>query len=749
MAIYDDASFIFLGSAAAGVDNKDFSKVPCVKPVEVTGSELLSSSDGDWTLGTGASINNGVITVDGSQSDSINLFQNITDLDNKSAKISFTISNYSAGTIQGQFFGGNEVTSSVGQNGTFAFTKDIGGSHNGNAGFGVSLDFAGTISDISIKEVTTKAADFDISRDSNLDATRVGPSGLIEKGRENLLLQSNSFDTTWTTNSASITGGQAGYDGSNNAWELKATGNGTTHLARVTQDSLSVSNVSTFSVHVKAGNTNFVRLNALTSGTNVNNYFDLSNGTVGSSPSATVVTSSIEAAGNGFYRISITSKGDAAISEVRIQVADADGDDIPATGSFIYIQDSQLEAGLVATDVITTGASTATAGIKEDEPRFDYPLAGGAPSLLIEPQRENKQAFSENFSAYTATRASVTANADTSPEGLENASKLVEDTTAGNTHKMIPPASDSYTSGTTYSISVFAKAAGRTQFKLTAGTTAVAPYNAIFTLTGESSPTTPTNNDEGTASMEYYGNGWYRCKIEGFEADQTASTTPNFFLQSSGNASYDGDGTSGILFYGFQLEEGKNCTSYIPTHGAAATRSTDNVAAFDTSGFSFGTTCTIFFEGVINEAPSSFLRPITMFASHASPSTAERFLLFAGSFSSGTYTLTSRHNTGGATKGVDKSSLTVGAKVKCASVFNGTSQKFFVNGDLAGTDTITAASVFNTLDLSQIVADQNHTVGSIMLFNSAISDADAFVLTDTSYESYSEAADSLNYIQHG
>ena len=35
------------------------------------------------------------------------------------------------------------------------------------------------------------------SRGSNLAATRVDVNGLIEKGRENLLLQSNQFDTTW------------------------------------------------------------------------------------------------------------------------------------------------------------------------------------------------------------------------------------------------------------------------------------------------------------------------------------------------------------------------------------------------------------------------------------------------------------------------------------------------------------------------------------------------------------------------
>ena len=65
-----------------------------------------------------------------------------------------------------------------------------------------------------------RSGDFTFSRGSNLAATRVNKSGLIEKGRENLLLQSNQFDTTWTYNGTSVTSGQEGYDGSSDAWLL-------------------------------------------------------------------------------------------------------------------------------------------------------------------------------------------------------------------------------------------------------------------------------------------------------------------------------------------------------------------------------------------------------------------------------------------------------------------------------------------------------------------------------------------------
>ena len=58
--------------------------------------------------------------------------------------------------------------------------------------------------------------DFTFSRGT--EATRVNSAGLIEKARTNFLLQSNAFDTTWSSINTTETGGQTGYDGSNDAW---------------------------------------------------------------------------------------------------------------------------------------------------------------------------------------------------------------------------------------------------------------------------------------------------------------------------------------------------------------------------------------------------------------------------------------------------------------------------------------------------------------------------------------------------
>ena len=50
-------------------------------------------------------------------------------------------------------------------------------------------------------------------------------SGLIEKYRENLLVNSNAFSSSgWTTSNASLTSGQSDKDGGTDAWKLTASG---------------------------------------------------------------------------------------------------------------------------------------------------------------------------------------------------------------------------------------------------------------------------------------------------------------------------------------------------------------------------------------------------------------------------------------------------------------------------------------------------------------------------------------------
>ena len=224
---------------------------------------------------------------------------------------------------------------------------------------------------------TDGTGDFTFSRGSNLAATRVGPTGLIEKGRENLLKQSNNFDTTpWLLNTTSATSGQSGYDGSSDAWLLNSTGTGFPRA----QQNVSTSGVFVFSVYAKAATDGFMLIR--TFGADAQVWFDLSDGSISNETGAQYISSTIENIGNGWYRYSILANG--SLTSVRIYPGSAYGV-YSTNGNGIYIQDSQVEVGTLATEVIESGASTGKAGLLEDEPRFDYSGGATCPSLLLEP----------------------------------------------------------------------------------------------------------------------------------------------------------------------------------------------------------------------------------------------------------------------------------------------------------------------------------------------------------------------------
>jgi hypothetical protein len=207
-----------------------------------------------------------------------------------------------------------------------------------------------------------------------------------------------------------------------------------------------------------------------------------------------------------------------------------------------------------------------------DAPRFDHnPTTGESLGLLVEEQRTNLLLRSEEFdnASWTKARASITANQIAAPNGETTADKLVEDTTASNSHFV--QQSYSSTSGT-YTFSVYVKAAERTQayIGLSDGATALVGGVADFSAgtIGAGGGGSWTNVSTRIIPL---ANGWYRCSVT---ATQGAGTVviPQIFIATGGAISYTGNGSSGIYLWGAQLEAGAFPTSYIPTT-AAATRS--------------------------------------------------------------------------------------------------------------------------------------------------------------------------------
>jgi len=384
-------------------------------------------------------------------------------------------------------------------------------------------------------------------------------NGLVQTMPYNLLQQSNTFDTTWLSNGTTETSGQSGYDGSNNAWLLQRNDG----LARFVYQTISVTNTSTFSVYAKAGNVNWIYFN---NGSGASVYFDLLNGAVGSITGGN--TASIQSVGNGWYRCSaILTNG----SENRIYPAISNNVVSGLVGANIYIQDAQLNQGSTALPYFATTTRLNLA-------RVDYKDNVNG-SLLLEPQRTNLVTYSEQFdnAAWNKSNVTITANATTSPDGTQNADKLVEDS-ANSTH--FTSLNNIFTAdGSLRAWSLFVKEGERRYIFITNVTTINNDINCIVFDTRDG-VFTNTNNPTYivTRNVQALQNGWYRID---FTSAVNSAAYDNFYIGISSTstmsgASYLGDGTSGIYIYGAQLEQSSYATSYIKSEGAATTRLQDS-----------------------------------------------------------------------------------------------------------------------------------------------------------------------------
>jgi hypothetical protein len=269
--------------------------------------------------------------------------------------------------------------------------------------------------------------------------------------------------------------------------------------------------------------------------------------------------------------------------------AGANGDvGITTTGDNIYIQDAQVEQGLVARDYIETTTSAVEGGITDNVPRLDY-TDSSCPALLLEPQRTNLISHSEYFGAWSLSNATLTANDAESPEGVINGYKLNENTT-NSTHRITQ--TSFVTAGQGYTQSVFAKGDGSGRYlRMFRGS---GTYNfAVFNLTSGEILSQGGSNLIST-NIEAYPNGWYKCSIT-FTA-QFSNIASYIGLQNGSLDSYAGDGTSGIYIYGATLEAGTYPTSYIPTYGSSVTRVADYIKIIDKPILQATNQFTLFFE---------------------------------------------------------------------------------------------------------------------------------------------------------
>ena len=234
---------------------------------------------------------------------------------------------------------------------------------------------------------------------------------------------------------------------------------------------------------------------------------------------------------------------------------------------------------------------TVTSGL----PRLDYYTSDGTPgcpALLVEPAATNIITYSEIFiqgvSSWINTQVNISSGY-TSPSNSDNAS-FIESISVGSRMRLASPA---FTSGTTNTISIFAKIGTQSNgFTITVQDGVNTSYTSgvcqVFLL---DSGTLGASGSVGSgfsivnSRIENYGNGWYRCSIS-----VLTSFTPSAATITIRNASILTANLPTVVpgnncyIWGVQLETGSVATSYIPTTESSVTRDADVINKTGVSG---------------------------------------------------------------------------------------------------------------------------------------------------------------------
>jgi len=163
----------------------------------------------------------------------------------------------------------------------------------------------------------------------------------------------------------------------------------------------------------------------------------------------------------------------------------------------------------------------------------------------------------------TDSTGTITINNTEAPDGTTTANRFVESN--GNTSHAIR---QTLTTSGTYTVSTYFKelsgSAKRYGVIRIHGVGATAPI-AFFDL-GNGTVTSTGGTNIISTNIVNVGNGWFRCSMTANEPILSGDGIQLGVTDSSNSfGSYSGDGTSGILIWGAQLEEGTTATDYIPT----------------------------------------------------------------------------------------------------------------------------------------------------------------------------------------
>ena len=391
---------------------------------------------------------------------------------------------------------------------------------------------------------------------------------LLEGASANLLQDTQNFTIGWAAPGSAVLKNNVGIapDGTYTASKLIPSTANAGHFVAATG---LASTIGVLSFYAKAAEETVV--SAWLTGSSVGANFNLSTGVAASTDP---VTYGMTKVGNGWWRCWVAYSVASTTAAIYVRTGGAFAGD---GSSGVLIWGAQFEAGSLPTSYMpssqsfTSRSGSATyfdpSGVMRTAPaglaRYDFdPVTGLSKGLLLEASATNLcyQSSSQDGGYWVKNGCSVVADAIVAPDGTLTADAIIEDTSDGN-HRTYQNIGG--TSGVTYTASLYVKAKTNTQVALVETNMG----GALFDLSaGMVSATTPY-------TMVPVGNGWFRLSIT-FTPNSTALVI-QVRLYKAGQASYTGDGVSGLYVWGAQLETGSVATSYIPTTSAQVTRAAD------------------------------------------------------------------------------------------------------------------------------------------------------------------------------
>lgn len=356
-------------------------------------------------------------------------------------------------------------------------------------------------------------------------ATLTGSNGLVQYAPHNLLTYSEQFDNAaWLKGSATASANTAvAPDGTTTADQITLGVSGANYVFQYSA-TYTASRTYTASVYIKNIDCSGIRIGFYEEGTNV-------------ILATRDVTAEVSA--SGWTRVSISCTTSAASGTLlRFYVAQ----NSTGLNTRYLVWGAQLEIGTTATTYNPT-TSAAYHG-----PRLDYdPVTLAAKGILVEEARTNLLPYSQDFSGWgKVSGGSITSTTEIAPDGTATASVFAASVANGELYKFV-----TLTAGTIFTSSIYLKR------KTGTGTVSIrnSANSAWIPVTINSTSWTRVVNDSGASPGNAY------CDI---------------LLTTAGDSVY---------VWGGQIEAGAFATSYIPTAGAAVTRSADS-ATVSGSAFS-------------------------------------------------------------------------------------------------------------------------------------------------------------------